>query len=101
MQQRGERDRRQHLPELAESPVSCVISGTCRAGNQAATTESTLMNVNASPAPTSTRAAIASGSAVGQRQQQLARAMVSAPTTTSVRAPKRSSSTPTGTCRLA
>ena len=52
--------------------MSWVISGTRRAGNQAPTTASTLMNVNASPAPTSTRAAIASGSAARHGQQQLA-----------------------------
>ena len=49
-------------PSWPMSPVSCVITGTRRAGNHATTTASTLMNVNASPAPTSTRAAMASGS---------------------------------------
>ena len=48
-------------PSCPTSPVSCVITGTRRAGNHAVITESTLMNVSASPMPTSTRAAMASG----------------------------------------
>jgi hypothetical protein len=81
--------------------VSCVINGTRRAGNQAPITDRTLMNVSASPAPTSTRAAIASGNAVATASSSWPAAMITAPTTTSERAPKRSSSTPAGTCRLA
>jgi hypothetical protein len=81
--------------------VSCVITGTRRGGNQATTTASTLMKVNASPAPTSTRAAMASGSPVATASSSCPAAITSAPVTTSVRAPNRSSSTPAGTCRLA
>jgi len=88
-------------PSCPTSPVSCVISGTRRGGNQATTTASTLMNVSASPAPTSTRAAMAKPSPSARARSSCPAAITSAPVTTSVRAPKRSSSTPAGTCRLA
>ena len=51
--------------------MSCVIRGTVRPGNHSAMTRSTLMKVMASPAPTSTRAAIAVGRSVGQREREL------------------------------
>jgi hypothetical protein len=65
------------------------------------TTDNTLMNVSASPVPTSTRAAIASGSDVDSARRSWPAAIVSAPVTTSTRPPNRSSSRPTGICRPA
>ena len=47
-------------PPWPASPVTCVISGTRRGGNQAVTSRSTLTNVIASPIPTSTRPSTAS-----------------------------------------
>ena len=43
-------------------PVSWVTNGIWRAVNQYGTSRSTEMNVNASPSPTTARAAIAAGS---------------------------------------
>jgi hypothetical protein len=88
-------------PDCPIRPVSWVINGTRRGGNQAVTTDSTLMNVSASPAPTSTRAVTASGSVVARASPSCPAAMMSAPATISRRAPKRSSSMPTGTCSTA
>ena len=65
------------------------------------TTESTLMKVSASPAPTSTRAATASGMVPATASSTCPAAMVNAPAATSRRAPNRSSSMPTGTCSAA
>jgi hypothetical protein len=42
-------------------PVSWVTTAICRGGNQTLASRSTEMNDMASPAPTSTRAAIAPG----------------------------------------
>jgi hypothetical protein len=72
-------------PSWPSRPVSWVISGTRRAGNQAVTTESTLMKVSASPAPTSTRAVTASGMVSATASSNCPAAMVSAPTTISRR----------------
>ncbi len=88
-------------PSCPTRPVSCVITGTRRGGNQAVTTERTLMNVSASPVPISTRAVTASGSVVASASTSWPVAIVNAPTATSVRPPNRSSSSPTGTCSAA
>ena len=80
VQQRGERHRAR-APARAgrRGPVSCVITGTRRGGNHAVTTESTLMNVSASPVPTSTRAAMARGSEVASASTSWPAAIVNAP----------------------
>ena len=88
-------------PSWPTSPVSWVITGTRRAGNHAVTTESTLMKVSASPMPTSTRAAIASGSEPASARSSWPAAIASAPAVISARPPNRSSSRPTGICRPA
>nr|WP_231974161.1 hypothetical protein [Pseudonocardia sp. HH130630-07] len=59
------------------------------------------MKVSASPTPTSTRAATASGNEVANATMTCAAVMVSAPVSTIARAPNRSSSSPTGTCSSA
>ncbi len=82
-------------------PVSCDISGIRRAGNHAETSRSTLMNVIASPAPTSTLASNAVEKSVERASASWPAAMVSAPATSSRREPNRSSSTPTGICSAA
>ena len=48
-------------PTCPRMPVTWVITGTRRGGSQAVTSRSMLMNVTASPAPTSTRPTRASG----------------------------------------
>ena len=78
--------------------MSWVISGTVRPGNQKPMTRSTLMNVIASPAPTSTRAAMAVGTSVASASTSWPIAIVTPPATMSRRDPNRSSATPTGTC---
>jgi len=88
-------------PSWPMSPVSWVMTGARRGGNQAFTTRSTLMNVNASPAPTSARARKAAGSADASASVSCPAAMISPPTRISRRAPNRSSSNPTGTCSTA
>ena len=82
-------------------PVSWVSTGTRRTGNQAATSRSTEMNVSASPAPTSTRATMASGSTVVNASRSCPAAITVAPIAMRAREPKRSSSSPTGTCNPA
>jgi hypothetical protein len=59
------------------------------------------MKVMASPAPTSTRAAIAVGTSVASASTNWPAAIVSAPARIMRREPNRSSATPTGTCRAA
>jgi hypothetical protein len=81
--------------------VSCVISGTVRPGNHTATNRRTLMNVIASPAPTSTRAATAAGTSEASASTSWPTAMVTAPARIMRREPSRSRATPTGTCRPA
>ena len=82
-------------------PVSWVTSGTVRPGNHSPMTRSTLMNVIASPAPTSTRAAIAVGTSVASASTSWPAAIVIAPPRIIRREPNRSRATPTGTCRAA
>ena len=79
-------------------PVSWVITGTVRPGNHSDTIRSTLMNVIASPAPTSTRAATAVGTSSASPSRSWPAAIVSAPSRIIRREPNRSSATPTGTC---
>ena len=78
-------------------PVSWVTSGTCRGANQCGTRRSTEMNVNASPRPTTARAAIASGSDSVNASTSWPDAIRAAPQTISTLEPYRSSSTPAGT----
>ncbi len=79
-------------------PVSWVTRGTRRAGNQALTSRSTLTNVIASPAPTSTRARMARLSWWDSASMTCPVAMTSAPVAMSRRGPSRSTETPTGIC---
>lgn len=82
-------------------PVSWVTSGARRAGNQAGTSRSTLMNVSASPAPTRTRASSPSGTVDAVASSTWPPAISRPPATISRRDPTRSSSTPTGICMAA
>src|SRR5689334_10000852 len=85
-------------PACPSSPVSWVTSGARPAGNQAGISRSTLMNVIASPAPTSTRAASPSDRLLAVAISSWPPDMNTAPTTIMRREPTRSSTTPTGTC---
>ena len=88
-------------PDCPSRPVSWVINGTRRGGNQAVTTDSTLMNVSASPRrPAPVRSPPAAAWSA-RASTSCPVAMMSAPATISRRAPKRSSSMPTGTCSTA
>ena len=58
-------------PNWPRMPVSCVISGARWGGNHSATSRSTLMNVIASPAPTSTRPEHREPDRVRGRQDEL------------------------------
>ena len=73
VQQRRERHRRQHLPELPHEARELVITGTRRGGNQAVTTERTLMNVSASPVPISTPGGDRERQRGRQREHELTR----------------------------
>jgi hypothetical protein len=75
-----------------------VTSGTRRGGNHAGTSRTTLVNVNASPVPTSTRPSAASPIECDSASTSWPAPMIAAPTATSRRDPNRSSSAPTGTC---
>ena len=88
-------------PSWPKMPVSWVISGTVRPVNHMPITRSTLMNVIASPAPTSTRATMAVGTSVATARRNWPAAIVSAPARIIRREPNRSSATPTGTCSAA
>ena len=59
-------------PSWPKIVVSWVNSGTRLAGNQRGISASTATKTMASPVPTSTRAGTATGTADGERQQQLA-----------------------------
>ena len=85
-------------PACPSSPVSWVTRGARRAGNHAGISRSTLMNVIASPAPTSTRAASPSDRLPAAAISSCPPAMSTAPATIMRREPTRSSTTPTGTC---
>ena len=69
-------DERERGDDLARPARAARSAGSpaapAAAGNQAGISRSTLMNVIASPAPTSTRAASPSRQAAGRRHQQLA-----------------------------
>ena len=78
--------------------MSWVKSGARRTGNQSATTRMTLTKTMASPAPTSTRAAMPVSNEVASPKTSWPTVMSASPMRMSRREPKRSSSTPTGTC---
>ena len=79
-------------------PVTCVITGTWRGANHAGTRRMTLMNVIASPAPTSTRATTAQPASSASASRSWPAAMTTPPVTSSSREPNRSMRTPTGIC---
>ena len=70
-------------PSWLIGPVVVVIFALRCGGNQAGTSRITLMNVSASPMPSTTRAAYASGSDAANANIAWAPAMTSEPTTTS------------------
>jgi len=92
-----QRDAATISPAWPISAVSWVTSGARPAGNHSETSRSTLMNVIASPAPTSTRAASPAGTLPAWASSSSPAAISSAPATIIRREPIRSSSTPTGT----
>ena len=65
------------------------------------TSRITLTKIIASPAPSSARAATATGNEVAKANISCPPVIITSPTSSSRREPNRSSSTPTGICRPA
>ena len=79
-------------------PVSWMSTGERCAGNQVAMTRSTLGKTAASPAPMSTRARMPMPTVSANAMTSWPIAISTMPAAMTGRAPKRSSSTPTGIC---
>jgi len=85
-------------PNWPMSPVNCTSTGACRSGNHTAMRRSTLGKTAASPAPMSTRARMPMPTSEAKAITSWPSAMSTMPAVTIGRAPKRSSSRPTGIC---
>ena len=88
-------------PSWPSRPVTWVRIGTRLAGNHDGISRSTLTKVIASPVPTSIRATIAPPAEVVSASSTWPPAITSAPSAIIRREPRRSTSTPTGTCMTA
>jgi hypothetical protein len=86
------------VPSCPVTPVSWVMSGTRSGANHVITRRSTLMKTMASPAPTRSRAPSATGYSVARAKPSWPTVMLLIPARSSRRGPKRSTSSPTGTC---
>ncbi len=82
-------------------PTHCETIGTRRVGNQEFTSRNTEVNTAASPRPTSIRPTIAPPSSVVRPSQTWPAMTTVSPAMISTRGPRRSMSTPTGTCMAA
>jgi hypothetical protein len=82
-------------------PTAVVIFPPRSGGNHAGTSRMTLMNVNASPTPSTMRADNASGGECATASMTWAAPISSDPVMMSRLEPYRSISTPTGTCSVA
>ena len=85
-------------PSWPVRPVSWVTIGACRTRNQTLTIRITLTKIIASPAPRTARAATAPPKDVLNAKTSCPAVISTSPTSSMAREPKRSSSTPTGTC---
>jgi hypothetical protein len=88
-------------PNWPMSPVSCTITGLRRGGKERLTSLITLMNVIASPAPTSILAASPSRRSSAKAKTTWPHDMTRAPMTSMRLEPSLSTSTPTGICMTA
>ena len=97
VQQRARTARAERTwPSWQRIVVTCVISGTRRAGNQRGTSASTASNTTASPAPTSTRRARPAAAPCAKASRSWPAASSTPLTTSIAREPNRSTSSPAG-----
>lgn len=89
------------LPLIPARPVSWATSGFFAAGNQRAAIRSTLMNVIASPQPSTAREASAGPKASEKAKASCPVLSSRTPSSRTLRGPNRSTSTPTGICMAA